>query len=218
LGPVTTSERVHDLRVLGTSLGPDAIDMVLVPTPATESRGSDGDSGNDPKPVVPQPGLDLLPLLFFRQILFHATIPRLRAAQGRQRCFDPLGKLINRALGLTRLLPQRFHSHYTSRELVVADDQRKGGGTPVRPTKLCLEIATTEVHLEAAPRQLIAQPLYERKAPGRRSLAIQDHVDVGFAGAGNCPACISRATMRSMPIAKPIAGVASPPSCAISPS
>src|SRR6266700_6915365 len=52
--------------------------MVLVPTPAAQGRGPDGDSGNDPKTIVPQPGLDLLPLLFFRQILFHEQNPPIK--------------------------------------------------------------------------------------------------------------------------------------------
>src|SRR6186713_1656284 len=94
------------------------------------------------------------------------TIPRLRAAQRCQRCFDPLSKPFNRAFRLTRLVPQRFHSHYTSGELVITDDQRQRGGTSVRPSKLCLEVASAQTHLKSASGQLVAQTFHEPESHG----------------------------------------------------
>src|SRR5262249_37766954 len=45
-----------------------------VPAPAAYSEGADGDAGQDPWDVLAQPPLDPLPLLFFRQIIFHSCL------------------------------------------------------------------------------------------------------------------------------------------------
>src|ERR1700747_3758878 len=81
----------------------------------------------------------------------HAHSRQARTQAHRQR--------VDRALALTRLHAQRFHAEHPARELVVADDQRERRTALVGAAELRLEIAATEIQLEAQPRALAAQPL-----------------------------------------------------------
>ena len=98
-----------------------------------------------------------------------------------QRRFDSRRQGTDRALALTRFLPQWFHRHHAARQLVVADDERQRRTAPIGAAELSLEVAAAQVQLEAALRQLIAQPLHETQARRLRTRTIDDNVEIGRA-------------------------------------
>jgi len=124
---------------------------------------------------------------------------------------------VQSALGLTVSCRKGFIPTTARASSVVADDERKGAALRP-PTKLCLEIAAAQVisnrrrGSSLRSRSASARPMADARSPfrPRRRRAFQALV--------NCPACISRAMNTLHTIAKPMAGVGSPPSCAISPS
>ena len=105
-----------------------------------------------------------------------ALSPR-RERRGHSRC-----QLGDRTLGLTCFLPQRFHSHHTAREFVVADDEGQCRAASIGTAKLRLEIAAAEIQLEPQLRQSIPEPFHNGRPGCSSTRAVNDDVYVHARG------------------------------------
>ena len=119
----------------------------------------------------------------------------------------------DRALGAVAQILDRDR---TVADLFLAEQQRMTRPAAVRALELRLESAAAAIAFDAQSR--VTQALGKLQALRLRLFAQQNEVAVRSKPEAHRPCKASSSASRSMPMAKPAAGVGFPPSCSTSPS